>query len=53
VFKLEATRFWELMDKVKEKNAYKSDAFRELLELAPPNLLTKEEIHYFRTQKKL
>jgi hypothetical protein len=55
----EAVRFWELMDKAKERNAYIDkadvfrDVFRELVGITKPNLLTREEIEYFRTGKKL
>lgn len=51
---LEATRFWRVMDQAKARNAYiaKSDVYRELLGLKPPDVLTKDEISFFRTGEK-
>lgn len=51
---MEAARFWRVMDQVKARNAYagKSDVYRELLGLKSPDLLTEEEITFFRTGEK-
>jgi hypothetical protein len=50
----EHARFWRLMDVAKKRNAYagKSDVLRELLELNKPTVLTKDEIHFFRSGEK-
>jgi hypothetical protein len=50
----EAARFWKIMDLAKQRNPYadKSDVIRELLGIAPPTALTREDIEYFRTGKK-
>jgi hypothetical protein len=50
----EAIRFWNLMDKAKERNSYadKSDVIRELLGLQKPFVLTELDIEYFRQGKK-
>lgn len=49
----EAERYWKVMDSAKSKNPYidKTDVIRELFGLDPPNLVTKEELRYFRTAK--
>lgn len=50
----DATRYWTVMDRAKKRNPYcdKSDVIKELLGLAKPSLLTKEDLHYFRTGNK-
>ena len=51
----EAVRFWSIMDAAKARNPYagKSDIYRELLGLTPPNALTAEEINFFRSGKRV
>jgi hypothetical protein len=46
----EAVRFWNLLDKAKDKNPYidKSHVIRELLGLDPPKILTQADIERFR-----
>lgn len=50
----EAVRFWAIMDAAKARNPYvgKSDVYRELLGLAPPQALSDSEIRFFRTGEK-
>ena len=47
----EAARFWRVMDTAKSRNAYidRSDVLKELLELAPLEVLTDEDVRFFRT----
>lgn len=51
---IEAARFWRVMDQAKARNAYiaKSDVYRELLGLKPPDVLSKDEIAFFRSGDK-
>lgn len=46
----EAVRFWNLLDKAKQKNPYidKSHVIRELIGLDPPTILTAADIDRFR-----
>jgi hypothetical protein len=50
----EAVRYWGLMDLAKARNFYANltDVWREVIGLDKPNLLTFDEIHWFRTGKK-
>lgn len=50
----ENLRFWKLMDAAKKKNPYldKSHVIRELLGLAPLNILTAADLRYFQTGEK-
>lgn len=49
-----AIRYWHIMDAAKERNPYarKTDVVRELFGLNPPDLLTPEEIEFFRNGEK-
>lgn len=50
----EAVRFYHILDLALARNRFaeKSDVIRELIGLSKPNLLTKEEIEFFKTGKK-
>lgn len=51
----EAMRFWSVMDNAKSRDAYceRTDVTRELFGLNPPQYLTKGDIEFFRTGKKV
>lgn len=47
----QAVRFWNIMDRAKERNPYvsRSDVIRELFGLAPLIALTEEDVRSFRS----
>lgn len=47
----EAVRYWRVMDAAKERNPYirLTDVIREIVGLNEPNVLSTEEILFFRT----
>lgn len=50
----EAFRYWTVLDAAKRRNPYanKTDIHLELLGLSKPDLLSEQEIEFFRTGKK-
>lgn len=50
----EAVRFWKIMDLAKSRNPYadRTVVLRELFGLSKPDILTTEDIEYFRQGKK-
>ena len=50
----EAVRFWKIMDLAKSRNPYvdRTVVLRELLGLSKPNILTIDDINFFRTGNK-